>query len=254
MSSSNVIQRTFHIKWETSTKTFTGTAFAIDHVSKQYLVTARHVVDGIESGNAIKLFHEGKWNDLSVNVVGIGKGEIDIAVLACSTRLAPSLPLVASSEDLTYGQSVFFLGYPFGQDSGHEHINRGIPVPYVKAGIVSAMESGDVAKIYLDAHGNKGFSGGPVVFVPNKQPGNRFRVAGVISCLFPCSQWTWQERVARMGRSVVNSEGQTIGYVVENPGIVTAFHIHHVVELIDANPIGFPLPAEQQEGTHGRKV
>ena len=111
---SNVIHRTFHIGWGD----FTGTAFAIDHASKQYLVTARHVVDGIASGNVIKLLHEREWKDLTVNVVGIGRGEVDVAVLACSVRLSSPLPLVASSADLAYGQSVSFLGYPFGWDVG----------------------------------------------------------------------------------------------------------------------------------------
>ena len=56
MITSNVIQRTFHIRRDNST----GTAFTIDRGSKQYLVTARHVVEGIESGNAIEIFHEGQ--------------------------------------------------------------------------------------------------------------------------------------------------------------------------------------------------
>ena len=138
MVTSNVIHRTFHIRWNNST----GTAFTVDRGSKQYLVTARHVVQGIRSGNAIKIFHEKEWKDLVVNVVGIGKENIDVTVLACSVRLSPSLPLVASAAGLVYGQSVSFLGYPFGWDAGGERINRGVPLPFVKAGIVSAMEFG----------------------------------------------------------------------------------------------------------------
>ena len=234
---SNVIHRTFHIGWGD----FTGTAFAIDHASKQYLVTARHVVDGIASGNVIKLLHEREWKDLTVNVVGIGRGEVDVAVLACSVRLSSPLPLVASSADLAYGQSVSFLGYPFGWDVGGEQINRGVPLPFVKAGIVSAIKSGDVSRIFLDAHGNKGFSGGPVVFVPNGRPRNEWHVAGVVisypTPLLPI--------VDRNGKPFPNPAGEPIGYVQENPGIVVAIGIRHAVELIDANPIGFQLPADK---------
>ena len=57
MITRNVIQRIFHIKRDNST----GTAFTIDRRSKQYLVTARHVVEDIESGNTIEIFHEGQW-------------------------------------------------------------------------------------------------------------------------------------------------------------------------------------------------
>ncbi len=237
---SNVIHRTFHIGWGDST----GTAFAIDHASKQYLVTARHVVEGIESGKAINLFHGGKWKNLTVDVVGIGRGEVDVAVLACSIRLSPSHPLVASGENLVYGQSVCFLGYPFGWDSGNEQTNRGIPLPFVKTGVVSAFKGVDVTKIYLDAHGNKGFSGGPVVFVPNGHPRNDWYVTGIIS-YYPQPRPSWQPVVDRKGTPFTGPADEPIGYVQENPGIVVAIDIRHAVELIDANPIGFQLPADK---------
>ena len=238
MITSNVIHRTFHIRWNDST----GTGFTIDHGSKQYLVTARHVVHGIESGNTIKIFHDKEWKDLVVNVVGIGKDGVDVAVLACSVRLSPSHPLVASSAHLSYGQSVSFLGYPFGWDVGGEEMNRGVPLPFVKAGIVSAMESGAVLRIFLDAHGNKGFSGGPVVFVPYGQPKNELRVAGIIS-YYPIPQFL--PIVDRNGDTITNQGGEPIGYVKENPGIVVAIDIKHALELIDANPIGFKLPPDK---------
>lgn len=237
MITSNIIHRTFHIRWNNST----GTGFTIDRGSKQYLVTARHVVHGIESGHVIKIFHDKEWKDLVVNVVGIGKGDVDVAVLACSVRLSPSLPLVASAEDIFYGQQVSFLGYPFGWDGGGEQINRGVPLPFVKAGIVSAIESDDVTKIFLDAHVNKGFSGGPVVFVPYGQSRTDLRVAGVVASyptpLLPI--------VDRNGNPLTNPAGDPIGYVQENPGIVVAIAIKHALELIDANPIGFQLSADK---------
>lgn len=214
----NVLYRTFLIKWGTST----GTAFTIDHGDKQYLVTARHVVKGIQSGNVIKIRHERKWKDLPVNVVGIGKGkDLDVAVLAGLELLSPAFSLVTSSEGIVYGQSVLFLGYPFGLElEGEISLNRGFPAPYVKAGILSAMPEGDVTKLYLDAHNNEGFSGGPVVFDPQGHPRNDWHVAGVISSYL------------------------TLKDTSENTGIAVAIGIRHVAELIDANPIGFPLPAD----------
>ena len=242
MITSNVIHRTFHIGWNG----FAGTAFTIDHGSKQYLVTARHVVEGIESGKAIKIFRDKEWKDLVVNVVGIGKSKkMDVAVLACSTLLSPPFQLVASLEHLGPGQTISFLGYPFGWVSGGEEINRGIPLPFVKAGIVSAIEFGDVVRIFLDAHGNKGFSGGPVVFVPDGRPENELRVAGIVSRLPPTPPSTWQPIVDDRGKLSRDREGNPIGYVQENPGIVIAIAIKHALELIDANPIGFQLPADK---------
>ena len=160
MITSNVIHRTFHIRYGN----ITGTGFAIERCNRQYLITAQHVVEGITSGRSIEVLHERQWKTLPIQVIGIGVDPVDVAVLACPVRLAPAHPLVASTAGLAYGQQVFFLGYPFGWDSGHDDINRDIPMPFAKAGIVSAMINEDASRIFIDAHGNKGFSGGPVVF------------------------------------------------------------------------------------------
>ena len=238
MITTNIIHRTFHIRWNDST----GTGFTVDRGSKQYLVTARHVVHGIESGNAINVYHDNEWKSLVVNVVGIGKGDVDVAVLACSVRLSPSHPLIASEAQLGYGQPVSFLGYPFGGDAGGEQINRGVPLPFVKSGIVSAIEFGEVSRIFLDAHGNKGFSGGPVVFVPYGRPRNEFRVAGIVS-FYPIPELV--PIVDRNGNTITDRRRKPIGYVKENPGFVVAIGIKHALQLIDANPVGFQLPRDE---------
>ena len=63
-------------------------------------------------------------------------------------------------------------------------------------------------KFYIDAHVNEGFSGGPLVFVPNGRPPSshdKFKVAGVVANLsYP----------------------------------------KHAIEMIEQNPIGFPLEAQ----------
>ena len=218
-----------------------GTAFTIDRESKQYLVTARHVVAGLQSGNAIKVFHNNKWENLVVNVVGGGKGAVDLAVLAPSIRLSSSPPLGVSSGSLTYGDPIYFLGYPFGMHSGNEQFNRGLPLPLVKAGIVSAvMVDKGVLWIILDAHVNKGFSGGPVLFIPDGKPRDEFQVVGVVTSY---TSPKLRPIVNRKRGTITDGQGDPIGYVADNPGIGKAIGIHHALELIDANPIGFQLPA-----------
>ena len=69
-----------------------------------------------------------------------------------------------------HSQTVAFLGFPFGWDSGAESVNNGYPVPFIKAGIISAKADGPPRRIYVDGHGNPGFSGGPLVFRPLGQP------------------------------------------------------------------------------------
>ena len=175
MITNNVIQRTFRIGCGIKS----GTAFAIDRGGKQYLVTALHVVRGITSGDKIAIFHDKQWKNTPVDVVGLGRNDVDVAVLSCPIRLAPPHPMEASGAGLIYGQSIYFLGFPFGWDGGAENINREFPVPFVKAGIVSAVIPGNPTRIYIDGHGNKGFSGGPVLFAPKRSateptPGRRY--------------------------------------------------------------------------------
>ena len=208
------------------------------------MITARHLVEGVAAGDSVELFHEKQWKKLAVDVVGIGCNGIDVTVLACPIQLAPPLPLEASNEGLVLGQPVYFLGFPFGWDSGLENINRGLPVPFVKAGVVSAMILGNASHIYVDAHGNKGFSGGPVVFVPNGRSANEFRVAGVVA---EDPRPRLEAVVDRFGQPILGEDAQPISYFPENQGFVVAFDIRHATDLIEANPIGFPLLTEQEK-------
>ena len=235
MITTNAIQRTFHIKRGDAT----GTAFAIDRASRQYLVTARHVVDGITSGDTISVFHQGQWKNITVDVVGIGEADVDVAVLSCPSQMAPMLPLVASAEGLIYGQSVHFLGFPFGWDGGAESMNRDFPMPFVKTGIISALIFGNPTRFFIDGHGNRGFSGGPVVFVPNGQPQTELRVAGIVAN-YPTP--LREPIVDRRGNPIVDDHGEPAAFFRENPGLVVAMAISHATDLIDANPVGFQLP------------
>ena len=228
MITNNVINRMLHIRRANKT----GSAFTIDRGGKQYLVTARHVVEGIASGESISIVQEKRWTTVDINVVGVGEGEVDVAVLAGQQQLSPTPPLEPNAM-FTYGQQAYFLGFPFGWDSGGEHINNGLPLPFAKTGIISAFTIGDapaVQKIYLDAHANEGFSGGPVVFSPLDDQ-KELRVAGVVVS-YPIRF-----------QPVVDDHGNTVAHAQENPGLVLAINISHVVSLIDANPIGFALPS-----------
>ena len=207
MITANVIQRTFFVKIGSSL----GTAFTIDHDSKQYLVTARHVVGS--AVQSIEVFHNTRWESLGVTPVGIGQGAVDVAVFAPNIILSPPHPLEATSAGLTYGQPVSFLGFPFGWEGGLAHMNNGFPLPFVKAGILSAMPPG--RRFWIDAHGNRGFSGGPVVFQPAPRSDNSpWKVAGIVT---------------QAGLDPMTHE---------NAGFVIAESIASVTDIIAQRPIG----------------
>ena len=203
----------------------TGSAFVVENDQKQYIVTARHVVAAADDNigpNEILVQRERQWMSVPVSVVALGEGETDIAVLAPTSPVAVvgAQPVLAGR--LAYGQQVRFLGFPFGWASGGEELTNGYPLPFVKAGIVSAILAPDgpsgATTIYVDAHGNPGFSGGPLVYEPVETQ-ERFGIAGVISDILV--------------------ESSTKNHV----GFVRAVGIRAAVEMIEGNPIGAPLPS-----------
>lgn len=222
MVTTNVIQRTFKIRKGEST----GTAFTIDRNGRQYLITARHVVDGIMSGEALQVWHQERWKTLDIHVVGVGEGEADVAVVAPALQMSPVYALEANSAGMVYGQQAYILGFPYGRQSGGAEVNGGLPIPFVKSGVISAFTGGEVQKVYVDTHANEGFSGGPVVFNPQEEP-SELRVAGVVAGYL------------EYHRALHDDRGNHVGTVGENTGIVVATDVKHVNDLIDANPIGW---------------
>lgn len=151
----NVYDRVFFVRGAVY-----GTAFSIDVDGKQYLVTARHVFN---PDDELKIFHERKWKQCPVTLVGSGEGEVDVCVLAPQYRLSSDIPLDPAIGDFILGQDAYFVGYPYKMWSEGGDIMHGRPLPFVKKGTISAgMDpTDDVKRIYLDAINNEGFSGGP---------------------------------------------------------------------------------------------
>lgn len=225
MITTNVIARTFQV--ECSQKT--GTCFSLDIDQRQYLITARHIVEGINNNNSILIFHDGKWKTLDVELVWLSETEEDIAILAPSIQISPALPLIPSMDGVIYGQDVFFLGFPFGLKTEAGPINRNFPLPFIKKGVFSTTEKieGGSTRIYIDGHNNPGFSGGPIIFTDLKT--NEIKVLGVMSGYYP-----YYEPV-QINNSITELKSQ------QNTGIAIAYSLDRAVEYIKENPAGVPL-------------
>ena len=236
MITTNVIQRTFHITSEQQS----GTAFTIDQNGRQYLVTAYHVVGEIDKSRCIDIFHEGQWKRVPVGIVGIDE-ELDVAVLACNLQLSPEHSLEPTIANLIYGQQLYYLGFPFGWNSGNSQMNRGFPIPFVKSAILSAMPEGGGKTLFLDTILNKGFSGGPVVFKPHGQ--SDYQVAGVV-VNYPTP--ILEPVVNKNEEAAKDSKGDDL-YFQENPGLAIVTEISRVIELIVDNPKGFLLPERAEK-------
>lgn len=220
----NILQRTFQFSFGE----VQGTCFTIDYDNRQYIVTARHLVETITDYATIRVKHEKIWKDCPVNLVGHGEGKVDISVLAPRVQISPKHPLPPTSAGLVMGQDVYFLGFPYGLTSELGELNQNYPFPFVKKAIWSAADS-DTNLLFLDGHNNPGFSGGPVVFSEVGKPANQFSVAGVISGY-------------RFNAEPVYLEGKPTSLEFRyNTGIILVYDIKHAVDLISQNPTGFKL-------------
>ena len=223
----NILQRTFRLRHNNQT----GTCFTIDVDNRQYIVTARHLVETISDNGNLELLHDNVWKVLPVRVVGHGTGDIDISVVSADLRLSPTHPLPATTAGIILAQDAYFLGFPYGLANDAGELNRNFPLPLVKKGIVSAVGSRDDNTVILDGHNNFGFSGGPVVcHIADRN--NELTVIGVVSGYRSDSM------------SVLHNGKETELTYQYNTGLVIVYKINLAIELINANPIGVELETE----------
>ena len=225
MITSNVIHRTFRIKYGESY----GTCFTIDVDGRQYIVTAAHVVEGISGSSTVEIFFENRWQAHNVVVVGSGPADVDVAVLAPSWRLSPEHPLPPASDGITLGQDVYFLGFPYNMFTDIGEKNRNFPLPFVKRAAVSSWSRDEhgVLRWFLDGHNNPGFSGGPAVWTQPMQ--NDYSVAAVISGYRYADE------------PIYDGDAPTTLAYRYNTGIIIAYDIEHALALIHRNPVGLQV-------------
>jgi S1-C subfamily serine protease len=225
MVPSNILQRTHRILFGSST----GTAFTLDVDSRQYLITAKHVVDGINENDVIYIQHNSQWKKIPCQLVGLGDGDLDIAVLSLPVQISPNHPLSFSNTNFYLGQDIYFLGYPYGlYGELKPNLNADFPLPLVKKGIISSFIFGNdrLDKLLLDGHNNPGFSGGPVFYKSVEQQ-DVYGVAGVISSY----KFEWYP--------VFQNGNETDLVYQYNTGIIHSIGILVAIDLIKANPIGY---------------
>lgn len=231
----NIISRVFLIKYGE----MSGSSFTIEVDDRQYLITARHVVNGIKDGDKIEIFHDNGWKKMTVKPLYIEPSEVDIVVLVPPFQLSPTLPLEPSSDGIVLSQTMFFLGFPFGMRMPGTMLNSEFPVPLVKSGICSAIMSKpkDCSLIIVDGLNNPGFSGGPIVFKHQKT--NRLRVAGVIGGFRHQNDRVYREVPKKDKKPGDEDELVPTDMIVKsNTGIIVGHNIKSAVDVILRHPIG----------------
>jgi S1-C subfamily serine protease len=249
----NVLLRTFPIQASEF-----GTTFTIEVDGRQYLITAKHVVEKLpnEAASTIQIREKNGWVPLSVTVFKCDD-PADIAVLVPPAQLTVSYSLEPESKGLELGQDAYFVGYPYGTEFIRTY--NGISgvfglVKKVAVAQFDSMPERNMQRLLLDGYNNPGFSGSPLVWRDLSQSGLVLKVAGVIasyeSNVSPVLKKTeiqenqitaedrTQNRVLRTTDGHIYRLEDTGNLVQLNTGIATAWDIGTAVTLIRKHPIG----------------
>jgi len=216
----NVYDRVFEVRWNGTT----GTAFTVDIDQRQYLVSAKHVFEGIKSSNHIEVFLQSRWQKIQVKVIGISPKDTDVVVLATEMPIIPNHPLRLSKGEVILSQDVFFVGYPYGLHSTAMATDGELHLPLVKKACLSGYLETPGGSIWiLDGFNNPGFSGGPVISAikPTQEV-----VVGIVSAY-------------RFSEESVHVGGEPIEAIVKaNTGIIYAYSAAIAIDLIAEKPNG----------------
>jgi trypsin-like peptidase len=226
----NVVGRIFRIAYGNKS----GSSFAIEVDGRQYLITAKHVVQGIKDGDSISLLNKDKaWQPLSAKVIYPERTDVDIAALALPEVITRAETVNPTLNGVLLGQHCYFLGFPFGLASFQ---GGWAPIPFVKQALISAIQ---FPLIYLDGMNNPGFSGGPIFFID--QNTRELKFGGVISAY----RYSYAEVLRKRSNEtrpldqIPTDEMEGVGqFVAENQGIVIATQIDPIIEAIKKRPIG----------------
>lgn len=209
-----------------------ATALKFDQGGRIYLITTRHFGKNLPLNNAVvQVWHAQTWNELrTVRTLFPSSKGVDLAILETSERIAEPYAVVKSSEVLTTGQQVWFMGSP--GPTQLPQVPPNMPktsqpvfpeiVPFLKIGTISTINPTQPDSFQIGFHGSYSLliAGGPIVYW---SPVHRdYEILGVIK-----RNERDAERVSINGRPTQE---------VVNSGIVEGYSIDVVVKAISDNP------------------
>ena len=205
-----------------------GTAFTIDVDSQQYLVTVDHLIPTGCTECSLDIWSDNAWVPLTGKAIRPRSSEVAAVAIALTERLSPESTAWSTADQVELAQQVYFIGFPFGLRTAETTGAQISEIPFVKAGILSAIDSRNPKAVilYVDGHNNPGFSGGPVVFYPGGE--SEPSIAGVLIGY----RWDALPVVKREDLRDPSAETFKDLYTRGNSGIVVAFSIEHVVDAI----------------------
>lgn len=150
-----------------------ATAFKFDQDGRVFLVTTRFVARNLPSRNATVQVWHGSWTDLPIlHTVFPSSKDVDLAILETDERIGSPYRVVRSSEVITTGQKVWYMGWlapvPHPPTIANLHTQRPLfpEVPMVKIGAVAAIDPSrpDAFQIRVDGPYSLRIAAGPIVY------------------------------------------------------------------------------------------
>jgi hypothetical protein len=153
-----------------------ATAFKFDQAGRIYLVTTRYFGKNLPLTNAVvQVWHNQVWSDIpTLRTLFPASKDVDLAILETGEQVAKPYAVVKSSEALTTGQSVWFMGWlgplqlpttmPANMPKASPPL---IPeIPLVKVGTISAIDPvrPDSFEIHFQGSSSARIAGGPIIY------------------------------------------------------------------------------------------
>jgi hypothetical protein len=209
-----------------------ATALKLDQGGRIYLVTTRRLGSLLPLNNAVvQVWQNQAWSDLrTVRTIFPASKDVDLAILETSEQIAKPYAVVKSSEVLTTGQQVWFIGSTPAITAQQVHTNSqstshsAAPTlfPFVKIGTISAINPTrpDSFEIHFRGWWNLLMASGPIVYW---SPAHRdYEILGVIKR---------NERDAVDAPLKADPPQKVVG-----SGIVEGYSIDVVVDAINGSP------------------
>lgn len=165
-----------------------ATAFRFEHGGRVYLVTTRHVCKNLPLKNAVIQVWHGSWIDLeTMRTIFPSVADVDLAILETKEHIGRPYKVVKSSEVLTTGQKVWYMGWlapiPHPTVANVPHTSRPLfpEIPMVNLGTISAIDATQADSYQIHFEGsvyNNRIATGPVVYWSSSR--RDFEVLGVI--------------------------------------------------------------------------
>ena len=212
-----------------------ATSFTLEVDHRQYLVTTRRILGGTRP-DAVEIEYD-EWVTVPVQIVGIGEGTDDVAVLAAEQKLSATGAGGIHPVGPAIGQWLRVLGFAPGVKTNplRGYARRG--APYVAGGTLSGIHgptnAAESASIWIEGATAELLSGGPVLYQPayaESEEECEWAVSSVVS-----------EHVYTAIDFVKRPEGRAAGSLLSASGRMRATSINAVWKLIQANPVGFNL-------------